>query len=125
MLLVDLKKQILEDGVIDSQEVETLRKVIYEDGVVDSDELKLLVELRNEAKSVCVEFEVFFFEAAEKNLLADGIIDDDEVEWLREVIFADGVVDEMEKQFLLSLKSKARSLAPGFQPLMKDCGIAE
>lgn len=125
MSLTDLKKQILEDGVVDSLEVETLRAAIYEDGIVDADELKLLVELRNEAKSVCAEFEHFFFEAAEKNLLADGIIDDDEVIWLREVIFADGGVDDREKQFLLSLKNKAQSLAPGFESLMKDCGITE
>lgn len=125
MLLTDLKKQILEDGVIDSDEVVTLRNTIYEDGIVDADELKMLVELRNEAKSVCPEFEDFFFEAAEKNLLADGVIDDDEVSWLREVIFADGVVDDREKQFLLALKAKARSLASGFESLMKDCGVAE
>lgn len=116
-----LKADILADGVIDADEVEVLRKEIYADGVVDAAELALLVALRNEAESTCDEFDEFFFEAAEKNLLADQVIDADEVVWLRQVIFADGVVDEREKRFLRTLRDKAQSLDDSFGPLFAEC----
>lgn len=116
-----LKADILADGVIDANEVDVLRKEIYADGVVDAAEMALLVALRNEADSTCEEFEEFFFEAAEKNLLADQVIDADEVKWLREVIFADGIVDDREKAFLRTLRDKAKSLDDGFATLFAEC----
>lgn len=47
MTLVELKKQLLEDGIIDAQEVKTLEAVIFEDGIVDKEEADFLFELNN------------------------------------------------------------------------------
>ena len=118
--LDDLKKKILEDGVIDAGEVKTLKEEIYADGVVDMDEVKMLASLRNEAKEVCDEFEQFFFEALKKNVLADGKIDAEEVRWLKDVIMADAKVDENEKKFLNQLKSEATSTCPEFDAFLKQ-----
>ena len=123
MNLIEMKASILADGVIDADEVLSLRKAIYADGIVDAEEIDFLVALRNEAKEVCTEFEVFFFEAAEKNLLADGVIDENEVVWLRKVIFADGEVDDNEKAFLRRLKDGAKSFVPSFEQLLADCSV--
>jgi len=123
MNLTEMKASILADGVIDADEVVSLREAIYADGIVDAEEINFLVALRNEAKEVCAEFEAFFFEAAEKNLLADGVIDEDETVWLREVIFADGKVDDNEKAFLRRLKDGAKSYVPSFEQLLADCNL--
>jgi hypothetical protein len=53
-------------------------------------------------------------------LLADGAIDRREVEVLRKEMFADGVVDDIELDFLFELRRDARSVVPEFHFLMID-----
>ncbi len=61
-------------------------------------------------------------------LLADGGIDDREVEVLRKELFADGVVDDIEMDFLLELRRDANRLVPAFHFLvidaLKSCCLA-
>ena len=45
--LEQLKKELLEDGIIDAQEVEELQAVLYADGVIDKDEANFLFELND------------------------------------------------------------------------------
>jgi len=119
--LQELKAKILADGSIDDAEVAVLRKEIYADGEVDKDEVVFLAELRSQAASVCEAFEVFFFEAVKKNVLTDGSIDAEEAAWLRTALYADGKIDDREKQFLRDLKAGAKSTSPEFQALCKEC----
>src|SRR3954462_15599672 len=98
--LQKLKAEILADGRIEEQEVETIRRKLYADGQIDREEVEFLISLRNEAKSVCPAFEKLFFQALEQNVLEDGSIDATEAAWLRKMLFADGKVDDAEKQFL-------------------------
>ena len=53
--------------------------------------------------------------------LADGTIDEREVEALRQEIFADGRVDDEELAFLQDLKRSAGSAAPALDQLIADC----
>jgi hypothetical protein len=53
-------------------------------------------------------------------LLADGGIDDREVAVLRKELFADGVVDDIELDFLLDLRRQAQRLVPAFHFLVID-----
>jgi hypothetical protein len=53
-------------------------------------------------------------------LLADGGIDDRETAVLRKELFADGVIDEVEMDFLLELRHQASRLAPSFHQLILD-----
>jgi hypothetical protein len=61
-------------------------------------------------------------------LLADGGIDEREVAILRKELFADGVIDDIELDFLMELKRDAQRLAPGFHFLvidaLKSCCLA-
>lgn len=119
--LKKLKEAILEDGIVDSDEVAKLEKVLYEDGIIDREEIDLLVALRNEAKDTCPEFSTLFFKAMKDHVLADKVIDQDEVRLLADAIFADNVVDDDEKQLLRDLKAGARQVCPEFDELCSKC----
>ena len=45
--LEELKKDVLEDGVIDAKEVQEIEKVIYADGKIDQDEADFLFDLND------------------------------------------------------------------------------
>lgn len=45
--IVELKKELLADGIIDADEVKELEAVLCEDGVIDKDEADFLFELNN------------------------------------------------------------------------------
>src|SRR5205807_8625241 len=51
-------------------------------------------------------------------LLADGTIDEREVEILRKELFADRRIDRAEMEFLLEARRKAGSSAPSFEKLL-------
>jgi hypothetical protein len=62
-------------------------------------------------------------------LLADGQIDEREVKVLRKELFADNRIDEIEMEYLLELRHKARSVSPSFNLLvleaLKNCVLAQ
>jgi uncharacterized tellurite resistance protein B-like protein len=118
-----LKEVVLADGSIDGPETAILSQEIMADGVVDSEEMEFLIELRSSAESVCDEFDQMFFTALQDDLLQDGAIDADEARRLREIIFADGKVEDNEKQFLAGLRSSATSVSPEFEQLCAECGV--
>src|SRR3954452_1088431 len=51
-------------------------------------------------------------------LLADGAIDEREVEILRKEFFADRRIDRAEMEFLLEARKKAGSCVPAFEKLL-------
>jgi hypothetical protein len=113
-----LKKDLLADGKIDKEEVETLRKELYADGVIDKEEAELLFEL-NDATSGAKNdpgWKKLFVEAISDFLLKDekspGVIDDDEAVWLVKHIEKDGEYDANEKALVKNLKEKATKVSP-------------
>lgn len=50
-------------------------------------------------------------------LLADGKIDDAEAKILQKELYADGVIDREEVDFLIELRNKARKVSPAFTKL--------
>ena len=116
--LNELKKSILEDGVIDAAEVKQLREVLYADGVIDKEEAEFLFELNDavSGKENDESWEALFVEAVTSFLLEDetspGEIDDDEAKWLLAKIQGDGQLDKTEKALLDNLKAKAKNF-PG------------
>ena len=114
----ELKKSILEDGIIDAAEVKKLRQELYADGVIDREEGELLFEL-NDATSGAnndPSWQAFFVEALTDHLLKDelspGEIDDDEAMWLAAHIEKDGVYDENEKALVKNIQTKATKISP-------------
>jgi uncharacterized membrane protein YebE (DUF533 family) len=51
-------------------------------------------------------------------LLADGQIDEREVDIIRKEFFADGRIDRTELEFLVEVRRAARSVVPSFQKLL-------
>jgi uncharacterized membrane protein YebE (DUF533 family) len=112
--LIELKKTILADGVIDEAEVQQLRKELYADGRIDKEEAEFLFELNDvvSGKSNHSSWELFFVEAITGFLLEDetspGEIDENEAQWLLSKIQNDGQLDKTEKALLDNLKKKAK-----------------
>jgi uncharacterized tellurite resistance protein B-like protein len=50
-------------------------------------------------------------------VLADGTIDDHEVELIRRELYADGKIDREEVDFLIALRNEARAVCPAFERL--------
>lgn len=123
--LEQLKKELLEDGIIDAQEVEELQAVLYADGVIDKDEANFLFEL-NDAVSGHKNhpsWNQFFVKAITSYLLEDevspGEIDGDEAEWLYAKVIGDGQVDGVEKELLENLKKEAKTFPTKLEGLLK------
>ncbi len=113
--LCELKKSILEDGVIDAAEVKQLREVLYADGKIDKEEAEFLFELNDavSGKDNDPTWESLFIEAITSFLLEDetspGEIDNEEAKWLLEKIQGDGQLDKTEKALIDNLKKKAKA----------------
>lgn len=115
MSLIDLKNEILKDGVIDKDEVKQIAIAIYEDGVIDKEEADFLFELNDavSGKENHKSWNDLFIKAIVDFLLTDenssGDIDDSEAEWLAEKIGGDGQIDTLEKELLLKLKDSSKN----------------
>lgn len=117
----NLKKSILEDGVIDAAEVKNLREKLYADGVIDREEADFLFDL-NDATSGAKNdpsWQALFVEAISSHLLDDktspGEIDDAEADWLIAHVEKDGTYDDNEKALLNNLKAKAKKVSAKLQ----------
>ena len=113
--LEQLKKELLADGIIDSEEVKTIKAVIYEDGKIDKDEADFLFELNDavSGKENAPEWKDLFVDAITAFVLEDEVspneIDEDEAEYLYNQIKGDGQVDDTERALLENIKAKAKS----------------
>lgn len=113
--LDQLKKELLADGIIDSNEVKTIKDVIYEDSKIDKDEADFLFELNDavSGKENAPEWKELFIEAITAFVLEDEVspneIDDDEAEYLYNQIKGDGQVDDTERALLENIKAKAKN----------------
>lgn len=93
-------QEILKDGVIDAVETAEIRKEVYADGKVDREEVEALFALKDGATETCQEFKDLVVEATMDCLTEDGIIDEEEKMWIRELIEADGEIDSVEREIL-------------------------
>lgn len=113
--LDQLKKELLADGIIDSEEVKTIKSVIYEDGVIDKDEADFLFELNDavSGKDNAPEWKDLFVNAITAFVLEDEVspneIDSDEADYLYNQIKGDGQVDDIERALLENIKAKAKN----------------
>lgn len=119
--LRELMGKFLADGKIDSREVETLGALLYTDRKIDRTEAEFLIELHRRVERVSPGFEKFFYKAIKQHVLTDGVIDPEEAVWLRDMILADGKVDEREKKLLRGLKGEAARTCPEFEDLFAEC----
>ena len=119
-----LKRELLEDGVIDAAEVAKLKELLYEDGIIDKKEADFLFELNDavSGKDNAPEWKEFFIQAICDFLLKDevspGVIDPEEEMWLLKKIESDGQVDDVEKDLLIALKENAKTFPTALEALL-------
>ena len=111
----ELKKDLLDDGIIDAGEVKELEEVLYADGVIDKEEADFLFELNNavSGKANAPEWKEFFVKAITSFVLDDeqsnGEVDEDEAKYLYDQIKGDGQIDDIEKALLENIKAKSKN----------------
>src|SRR5262249_27860631 len=118
--LRQLMENILANGKVEGNELEVLRRELYADGKIDRREADLLVEMHKRLQRVTPAFEQFFYRAIKDHILADGKITAEEVTWLRQMLYADGRIDDREKKFLHELRGEAKAACPEFTALCKE-----
>ena len=118
--LREIGERLLANGRVDGNELEVLRQVLYADGKIDRREADFLVELHKRVRPSHPAFEKFFYKAIKDHILADGRISAGEAAWLRQMLFADGKIDDEERKFLHELKGEAREAGPEFEELFRD-----
>jgi len=121
-----LKDEISPD-VLDADEADYLINKIKADGIVDDVELALLVNIVANAKECTDSFNAFVLESLKTAILEDGIIDADEVEMIRTVIYGTGSgegegVDRSEADFLFDLNdaTSGKENAPAWKNLFVE-----
>ena len=123
--LDELKKELLSDGIIDVEEVETIKHKIYEDGKIDREEANFLFELNDAVtgKDNAPEWKELFIDAITAYVLEDemspDVIDEDEVNYLYEQINGDGQIDDTERALLENIKAKAKNFPERLASLLK------
>jgi len=119
--LEELAAEILKDGVIDAKEAAVLRERLFADGQIDRQEADLLFRLNDavSGKANDPAWQNLFVQAIAKHVLGDekspGVVDDEEVDYLKSKIQGDGKVDDAERALLVQIVRKAKSTTEGFQ----------
>jgi uncharacterized tellurite resistance protein B-like protein len=119
--LRQLEETILANGRVESAELEVLRRELYVAGKIGRREADFLVELHKRVQRKTPGFEHFFYQTIKHHVLQDGRVDAEEAAWLRQMLFADGKIDDAERKFLHELKGEAREVSAEFEALFKEC----
>ena len=123
--LDELKKDLLSDGIIDVEEVETIKHKIYEDGKIDREEANFLFELNDAVtgKDNAPEWKELFIDAITAYVLEDemspDVIDEDEADYLYEQINGNGQIDDTARALLENIKAKAKNFPEKLASLLK------
>lgn len=104
MIPQQVRAQVLKDRRITDNEVSLIREAVNADGRLDMADVKLLVELLAEAVEVSPKFDELFFPVLRKVLLEDGQILADEQYYLLKMLYSDGCVRDVEREFLRELQ---------------------
>jgi hypothetical protein len=118
--LRQIEQDIMATGKIDGRELEVLRRQLYADGTIDRPKADFLVELHKRVQHMTPAFEQFFYQAVKDHILAHGRIDAEEAVWLRQMLCADGAIDDEGRKFLHELKGEAKQVSREFEALFAD-----
>lgn len=119
--LRQIEHDILARGRVDGHDLEVLRRWVYAGGTVGRPEADFLVALHNRVQHRTPSFDQFFYRAVKDHLLADGRIETEEAGWLRQMVSADGTIDDEERKLLHKLRGEARQVSPEFEELYQEC----
>jgi hypothetical protein len=119
--LREIEQRVLANGRVDGAELETLQHLLYADGKLGRKEADFLVVLHKRVRQRTPGFEKFFYKAIKAHVLKDGRIRAGETEWLRQMLWQDGKIDDEERKFLHQLKGEAQEVSPEFEALFAEC----
>src|SRR5271165_6467644 len=118
--LRQVERDIMTTGKINKAELEILRQALYAHGGIDRPGADFLVELHKRVQHLTPAFEKFFYQAIKDHILAHGRIDAEETAWLRQMLFADGKIDDQERKFLHEVKGEAKQTSQEFDVLFTE-----
>lgn len=116
-----IENKLLLIGEIDGPDLEVLRRHLYIDGKVDRPRADFLVELHRKVQHRTPAFEQFFYQAIKDHLLTDGWIDAQDAAWLRQMLCADGTMNDEERRLLHALEGEAKHKSREFEELFVEC----
>jgi hypothetical protein len=116
MIPQQIRDQVLKDRRITDDEVALIRDAVHADGRLDMADVKFLVELLGEALEICPQFDDLFFPVLREVLLEDGRILADEQYYLLKMLYSDGQVRDVEREFLRELRREVEP-SPAFDRL--------
>src|SRR5688500_16386574 len=97
--LREIEERVIANGQVEGHELEALRHHLYADGKISRREADLLVVIHKRVRQTSPAFETFVYQAIKDHVLADGRISAEEAAWLRQMLFADGKIDDEERTF--------------------------
>jgi hypothetical protein len=121
MDLGPIKRDTWASGKIDGPELDLLLRQLYASDRIDRREADYLVELHKQAQHCTPAFERFFYRAIKDHILAHGRVDAEDALWLRQMLFADGKINDEKRKFLHELKGEASQVSPAFEVLFEEC----
>ncbi|MCZ2342238.1 MAG: TerB family tellurite resistance protein [Bacteroidales bacterium] len=112
----------LIDGAVDAQKAAIIRAALSTSNTTPREEAEFLIAVRRaaDAARTAPEFHQLVFEVVQHAILRDGEISPAETRWLIDFVFADGVLDEHEQEFLMNLHRAAVVTCPEFDALIHD-----
>lgn len=119
--LRQIEQDILATGKIDGPELEVLRRHLYVAGKIDRPKADFLVELHKRVQHRTPAFDQFYYQAIKDHILADDKIGAEEAAWLRQMLLADGKIDDQERKLLHELNGEAKNVSREFEALFKEC----
>ncbi|MDC0935750.1 hypothetical protein OAS39_05650 [Pirellulales bacterium] len=122
--LSSLHDQLLTDGNITDAEVTLVRTAVERDGELDLEDVKFLIKLLIEADEVCPAFDEFFFATLKSIFLADGKIGQDEQYYLLKMLYADGILRDNEREFLEQLRREVAQVSPEFEAMCETAALS-
>lgn len=111
-----MKSAIIADGIVDATEVAEIRADIFADGVVDQEEVKDLFDINDEVSGNdnSEEWTNLMVDAVKNYCLEDentpGVVDQEEGDFLSDMIEGDGQVDTVEVAVLTMIKNEATAV---------------
>jgi hypothetical protein len=118
--LREIEERVIANGRVDGHELSLLHNLLDADGKIDRKEADFLVVLHKRVRYRTQGFEQFFYNTIKKHILADGRIGAEETEWLRQMLFHDGKIEDEERKFLHELKGEAKQIGPEFWALYAE-----
>ena len=118
--LRQLMEDILANGKVGGDELEVLRRELYADGKSTVARRIGWSRCTSGCSAVTPAFEQFFYRAIKDHILDDGKITAEEVTWLRQMLYADGRIDDREKKFLHELHGEVKQTCPQFETLYAE-----